>query len=186
MRVSFWFTLAFAASTLVSVPSSFAADTNYAPEICRRLEYLEKYDLHELIYSHITQENCDFHKCNFAVLVDPEGFEHTVRRGNHIGNHFGVVKEIATEYIETEEVYQDDAGRWYTRTAILLREPGRPVTYPMSYEMSSLKKSLHLLGDIDESGKHLRDRLTLCRQMRGKDDERLACFDDAVWTFLSY
>jgi hypothetical protein len=40
--------------------------------------------------------------------------------------------------------------------------------------------ALRLLGEADESARQLRERLALCRQMYGRDAERLACFDAAV------
>jgi len=164
--------LAFAVTGLLCAPESLAM---------RSMEFLEKYDLSELTYVRMTSRECGFRKLRLAIILDSEGLPHTVQRGNYIGRHYGVVSQITPSYIKIEELHQDDAGEWRERTVVLPKEVDRGARTRFRYEQD---RALRLLGEADESGKQLRERLVLCRQLYGKDAERLACFDAAVGTLF--
>jgi hypothetical protein len=83
--------------------------------------------------------------------------------------------------MKIEELHQDDAGEWHERTVVLLKEVGGGALARFGHRQD---RALRLLGQADESGKQLRDRLVLCRQLYGKDADRLACFDAAVGTLF--
>ena len=147
----------------------------------RSMDFLEKYDLNELTYVQMNSRECEFRELRSATILDPEGLPHTVQRGNYIGRHYGVVTEITPSYIRIEELHQDDAGEWHERTVVLPRVANRGARARAGYEQD---RALGLLGEFDASGKGIRERLVLCRQLYGKDAERLACFDAAVGTLF--
>jgi hypothetical protein len=145
------------------------------------MEFLEKYDLSELTYVRMDSQECGFQKGRSATVLDPEGLPHTVRKGNYIGQHYGVVTHIAPGYIRIEELHQDAAGEWHQRAVVLPISRDKGARPRHGYEQD---RALGLLGEVDESGKQLRERLVMCRQLYGKDAERLACFDAAIGTLF--
>lgn len=143
----------------------------------RVMEFLEKYDLNQLTYVGMNSDDCGVQSVNSATVLDPEGLPHLVRRGNLMGLHYGVVTRITEGYIQVVELHQDDAGNWLERVVALPIEQGRNPRARAGYEQD---RALRALAESGALGRQLKERLVLCRELYGKDTERLACFDEAV------
>ena len=157
-----------AVTVLVFIPEGFTM---------RGMNFLEKYDLGELSYIRMESFECGRRQMILAIVLDAEDLPHTVRVGNYIGKHHGMIEQITPDYIKVTELYQSNSGEWLEHTVMLPRVEGKAPRARFRYEEDH---ALHLLGEIDTTSKKLRGRLIQCRRLYGKDTERLACFDEAV------
>lgn len=55
----------------------------------------------------------------WALIRDPEGIIHHVRRGNHLGQSYGKIIDIAEDHIALTEIVADPSGIWLERPARL-------------------------------------------------------------------
>jgi hypothetical protein len=158
-------------ATLIFISEGFAM---------RSMSYLEKYDLEDLSYIRMQSGECGSRPSHFATILDPEGLPHTVHVGNYVGKHHGMIKQITKESIKVIELQPFESG-FLERTVFLPRVEGKAPRARFRYEED---RALYLLGEIDAIGRRLRERLIECRKLFGEDAQRLACFDEAVGTFL--
>jgi len=161
-----------AITALLFVPEGFAM---------RSMDYLETQDLSELSYIHMESCECGSRRVTLATILDAEDLPHLVRVGDYIGKDNGQITQITPNSIEVTEVYEVKAGEWVERPAILPKVHNTGARSRFGYEQ---ERALHLLGEIDATGKQLRALLAQCKQLFGKAAKRLACFDEAVGTLL--
>ena len=169
-----WFGIAVAA--LLCIPQALA----------RPMEFFEQYDLSELRYVGLRTQACDGFFRNLGIVLDPWGYQHHVRLDTYMGFNFGRVTQINATYIEVTELLQDARGEWFERPVVLplMDRQGSPARHRVWGQLE-IDRALDSLGQDDE-GKKLKKQLVLCRELYGKDDERLACFDRAVGRWPPY
>ena len=90
-----------------------------APDLARRREPLESYPLESLAMVGTLEKG----KGVFALVRTPEKDVYQVRRGNYMGQNFGVVTEITDSEIKLKELVQDGGGDWSERTSTLNLQP---------------------------------------------------------------
>ena len=93
-----------------------------APDFNRRKEPLEAYPLEQLKMVGTLQKGKDM----FAI-VRAEKTLYRVRKGNYMGQNFGLIAEITDAEIKLKEIVQDSAGDWAERQSVLplLEETGK-------------------------------------------------------------
>jgi hypothetical protein len=136
----------------------------------RTRDFMETFDLSDLNYVGMHSFGCRNQLQTYAIVDDAEGFRHRVSYGQYIGKNHGVVKKIAPTHVVIEELVQNPSQNWFTRDVALLRT--------QRYRLED--HALVLLGKGEPADKQLKKRLMDCRELYGKDSERLACFDRAV------
>lgn len=55
-----------------------------------------------------------------AVIKTPDNAVYHVRKGNYVGQNFGLVTQISDSEVTLREIVQDSAGDWSERTSALL------------------------------------------------------------------
>ncbi len=93
------------------------------PDFARRKEPLEAYPIENLRMVGTLQQN----KANYALVKSPDNNLFRVRRGNYLGQNFGLVTEISESSIKLKESVQDSTGEWTERisTLTLVDEAGK-------------------------------------------------------------
>lgn len=86
-----------------------------APDLNRPREPLEAYPLEALNMVGTLEKG----KAMYALVRTPERDLFQIRRGNHLGQNFGVVTEITDAEIRLKELVQDSAGDWTERSITL-------------------------------------------------------------------
>ena len=155
----------------------------YLPEghAMRGMHFLEKFDLSELSYTGANVRSGACRGETWATVLDPEHLPHHVRRGDYIGKNYGLVTRITFRYIQVRELHQDSRGEWVEK---VIRLPITSNMAPRARYRYEQDHALSSLGQAGASGRLLQERLLECRQLYGKDAERLACFDAAVGTLI--
>ncbi|HEY2628310.1 MAG TPA: pilus assembly protein PilP, partial [Usitatibacter sp.] len=61
------------------------------------------------------------------ALVRADKTLYRVKKGNYMGQNFGLITDVSDSEIKLKEIVQDSAGDWAERQSILplLEEPGR-------------------------------------------------------------
>jgi len=54
-----------------------------------------------------------------AVIKTPENAIYHVKKGNYVGQNFGLVTQISDSEVSLREIVQDSAGDWSERTSTL-------------------------------------------------------------------
>ena len=97
---------------------SRASTSSIRPDLDRRREMLEGYPLDQLrMVGTLRQAG------NQVALIDAAGQTFMVRRGNYMGQNFGLVTKISETEVDLKEIVQDAAGEWIERpTKLELQE----------------------------------------------------------------
>jgi type IV pilus assembly protein PilP len=93
-----------------------------APDMNRRREPLEAFPLEQLkMVGTLTQAGETY------ALVRADKTLYRVKRGNYMGQNFGLITEVTEADIKLKEIVQDSAGDWAERQSVLplLEEAGK-------------------------------------------------------------
>lgn len=93
-----------------------------APDLNRRKEPLEAFPLEQLKMVGTLQQGNDVY-----ALVRAEKTLYRVKKGNYMGQNFGLITDVTDTEIKLKEIVQDSAGDWAERQSVLplLEEPGK-------------------------------------------------------------
>lgn len=93
-----------------------------APDLNRRKEPLEAFPLEQLKMVGTLQQGADV----FAI-VRAEKTLYRVKKGNYMGQNFGLITDVTDSEIKLKEIVQDSAGDWAERQSVLplLEETGK-------------------------------------------------------------
>ena len=86
-----------------------------SPDMNRRKEPLEAYPLESLKMVGTLERG----KQRWALIKTPDNSLYRVRRGNYMGQNFGVIAMISESSITLKELIQDTTGSWSERTSNL-------------------------------------------------------------------
>jgi type IV pilus assembly protein PilP len=85
-----------------------------APDMNRRKEPLEAYPLEQLkMVGTLSQAGITY------ALVRAEKTLYRVKKGNYLGQNFGLITEITDTEVKLKEIVQDTAGDWTERQSVL-------------------------------------------------------------------
>ena len=93
-----------------------------APDLTRRKEPLEAFPLEQLkMVGTLSQGNDTF------ALVRADKTLYRVKKGNYMGQNFGLITDVNDNEIKLKEIVQDSAGDWAERQSVLplLEEAGK-------------------------------------------------------------
>ena len=93
-----------------------------APDLNRRKEPLEAFPLEQLKMVGTLQQGSDMY-----ALVRADKTLYRVKKGNYMGQNFGLITEVTDAEIKLKEIVQDSAGDWAERQSVLplLEEAGK-------------------------------------------------------------
>jgi type IV pilus assembly protein PilP len=93
-----------------------------APDLNRRKEPLEAFPLEQLKMVGTLSQGTDM----FAI-VRAEKTLYRVKKGNYMGQNFGLITDVTEGEIKLKEIVQDSAGDWAERQSVLplLEEAGK-------------------------------------------------------------
>ena len=93
-----------------------------APDLNRRKEPLEAFPLEQLKMVGTLSQGPD----NYA-LVRADKTLYRVKKGNYMGQNFGLITDVSDSEIKLKEIVQDSAGDWAERQSVLplLEEAGK-------------------------------------------------------------
>ncbi len=85
-----------------------------APDMNRRKEPLEVFSLEQLKFvGTLTQTGVTY------ALVRAEKTVYRVKKGNYLGQNFGLIVDVTDSEIKLKEIVQDTAGDWAERESVL-------------------------------------------------------------------
>lgn len=85
------------------------------PDLNRPKEPLEAFSLETLKMVGLLSQN----RVNQAVIKTPDNAIYHIKKGNYIGQNFGLVTQISDNEVTLREIVQDSAGDWSERTSTL-------------------------------------------------------------------
>ena len=93
-----------------------------APDLNRRKEPLEAFPLEQLKMVGTLTQNKETY-----ALVRADKTLYRVKKGNYMGQNFGLITDVTDSEIKLKEIVQDSAGDWAERQSVLplLEEPGK-------------------------------------------------------------
>jgi len=93
-----------------------------APDLNRRKEPLEAFPLEQLKMVGTLQMGKDMY-----AIVRADKTLYRVKKGNYMGQNFGLITEVTDDQIKLKEIVQDSAGDWAERQSVLplLEETGK-------------------------------------------------------------
>ncbi|HQZ44630.1 MAG TPA: pilus assembly protein PilP, partial [Usitatibacteraceae bacterium] len=93
-----------------------------APDLNRRKEPLEAYPLEQLKMVGTLEQGKEM----FAI-VRADKTLYRVKKGNYMGQNFGLITDVTDADIKLKEIVQDSAGDWAERQSVLplLEETGK-------------------------------------------------------------
>jgi type IV pilus assembly protein PilP len=93
-----------------------------APDLNRRKEPLEAFPLEQLKMVGTLQQGKDMY-----ALVRADKTLYRVKKGNYMGQNFGLITDVTESEIKLKEIVQDSAGDWAERQSVLplLEEAGK-------------------------------------------------------------
>jgi len=93
-----------------------------APDLNRRKEPLEAFPLEQLKMVGTLSQNKETY-----ALVKADKTLYRVKKGNYMGQNFGLITDVSDTEIKLKEIVQDSAGDWAERQSILplLEEAGK-------------------------------------------------------------
>ena len=93
-----------------------------APDLNRRKEPLEAFPLEQLKMVGTLSQNKETY-----ALVRADKTLYRVKKGNYMGQNFGLITDVTESEIKLKEIVQDSAGDWAERQSILplLEETGK-------------------------------------------------------------
>lgn len=103
-------------------PKEGGAGGGIAPDLNRRKEPLEAFPLEQLkMVGTLSQAGETF------ALVRADKTLYRVKKGNYMGQNFGLITQVTETEIKLKEIVQDSAGDWAERQSVLplLEETGK-------------------------------------------------------------
>jgi type IV pilus assembly protein PilP len=93
-----------------------------APDLNRRKEPLEAFPLEQLKMVGTLAQGTDTY-----ALVRADKTLYRVKKGNYMGQNFGLITDVTESEIKLKEIVQDSAGDWAERQSVLplLEEAGK-------------------------------------------------------------
>jgi len=93
-----------------------------APDLNRRKEPLEAFPLEQLKMVGTLSQGKDTY-----AIVRAEKTLYRVKKGNYMGQNFGLITDVTESEIKLKEIVQDSAGDWAERQSVLplLEETGK-------------------------------------------------------------
>ena len=93
-----------------------------APDLNRRKEPLEAFPLEQLKMVGTLSQNKETY-----ALVRADKTLYRVKKGNYMGQNFGLITDVTEAEIKLKEIVQDSAGDWAERQSVLplLEETGK-------------------------------------------------------------
>jgi type IV pilus assembly protein PilP len=88
--------------------------TGVAPDLNRRKEPLEAFPLDQLKMVGTLQQAGETY-----ALVRADKTLYRVKRGNYMGQNFGLITEVTDSEIKLKEIVQDSGGDWAERQSVL-------------------------------------------------------------------
>lgn len=85
------------------------------PDLTRPKEPLEAFSLETLKMVGVMSRQGVIH----AVIKTPDNAIYHVKKGNYVGQNFGLVTQIGDSQVTLREIVQDSAGDWSERTSTL-------------------------------------------------------------------
>ena len=85
------------------------------PDLTRPKEPLEAFSLETLKMVGVLSRQGVIH----AVIKTPDNAIYHVKKGNYVGQNFGLVTQIGDNQVTLREIVQDSAGDWSERTSTL-------------------------------------------------------------------
>jgi len=103
-------------------PPKEGAGGGIAPDLNRRKEPLEAFPLEQLKMVGTLSQNKEMY-----ALVRADKTLYRVKKGNYMGQNFGLITEVTETEIKLKEIVQDSAGDWAERQSVLplLEEAGK-------------------------------------------------------------
>ena len=103
-------------------PPKEGAGGGLAPDLNRRKEPLEAFPLEQLKMVGTLSQGKD----NYAI-VRADKTLYRVKKGNYMGQNFGLITDVTEAEIKLKEIVQDSAGDWAERQSVLplLEEAGK-------------------------------------------------------------
>ncbi len=86
------------------------------PDLTRPKEPLEAFSLETLKMVGVLSRKGVIH----AVIKTPDNAIYHIRKGNYMGQNFGLVTQISDSEVTLREIVQDSAGDWSERTSTLI------------------------------------------------------------------
>jgi type IV pilus assembly protein PilP len=86
------------------------------PDLNRPKEPLEAFSLETLKMVGMVSKQGVIH----AVIKTPDNAIYHVRKGNYVGQNFGLITQIGDTEVTLREIVQDSAGDWSERTSTLI------------------------------------------------------------------
>jgi type IV pilus assembly protein PilP len=86
------------------------------PDLNRPKEPLEAFSLETLKMVGMVSRQGMIH----AVIKTPDNAIYHVRKGNYVGQNFGLITQISDSEVSLREIVQDSAGDWSERTSTLI------------------------------------------------------------------
>jgi type IV pilus assembly protein PilP len=85
-----------------------------APDLNRRKEPLEAFPLEQLTMVGTLTQNKETY-----ALVRADKTLYRVKKGNYMGQNFGLITDVTDSEIKLKEIVQDSAGDWAERQSVL-------------------------------------------------------------------
>jgi type IV pilus assembly protein PilP len=106
----------------LTAPKEGGAGGGVAPDLNRRKEPLEAFPLEQLKMVGTLSQGKDTY-----ALVRADKTLYRVKKGNYMGQNFGLITDVTDNEIKLKEIVQDSAGDWAERASILplLEEAGK-------------------------------------------------------------
>ncbi len=106
----------------LTVPREGGAGGGLAPDLNRRKEPLEAFPLEQLKMVGTLSQGKDTY-----ALVRADKTLYRVKKGNYMGQNFGLITDVTEAEIKLKEIVQDSAGDWAERQSVLplLEEAGK-------------------------------------------------------------
>jgi len=103
-------------------PPKEGAAGGIAPDLNRRKEPLEAFPLEQLKMVGTLSQGKDTY-----AIVRADKTLYRVKKGNYMGQNFGLISDVTESEIKLKEIVQDSAGDWAERQSVLplLEEAGK-------------------------------------------------------------
>jgi type IV pilus assembly protein PilP len=103
-------------------PPKEGAAGGIAPDLNRRKEPLEAFPLEQLKMVGTLSQGKDTY-----AIVRADKTLYRVKKGNYMGQNFGIISDVTESEIKLKEIVQDSAGDWAERQSVLplLEEAGK-------------------------------------------------------------
>ena len=103
-------------------PPKEGAGGGIAPDLNRRKEPLEAFPLEQLKMVGTLSQGKDTY-----AIVRADKTLYRVKKGNYMGQNFGLISDVTENEIKLKEIVQDSAGDWAERQSVLplLEEAGK-------------------------------------------------------------